>query len=71
MGNNNKWYNIELPYNNDNAINKVHDFKKWLVKNNYKYEASISGTYNHIEILLSINDLSKVNNALDAMVWEG
>jgi hypothetical protein len=71
MGNNKKWYNIELPYNNDSAINKVHDFKKWLVKNNYKYESSISGTYNHIEILLSINDLSKVNNALDAMMWEG
>ena len=64
-----KWYNVELPYNTKDAIKKADNFKNWLKENGYKYEPSSCYNMVHIEILASENDLDKINNALDMIVW--
>ena len=64
-----KGYNVELPYNTEDAIKKADNFKLWLKENGYKYEPSACFNMVHIEILASENDLDKINNALDEIVW--
>ena len=64
-----KYYNIEIAYNTRAMIDRVNDFRTWLYDNNIKHETSATGTFVHFEILLSDNEVEKVNNALDDIVW--
>ena len=67
-----KYYNVEIAYNTREMIDRVDDFRAWLYDNNIKHEISAAGTFVHFvhfEILLSDNEVEKVNNALDNIVW--
>ena len=64
-----KYYNIELAYNTREMINRVNDFRTWLYDNNIKHETSSVGDFVHFEILLSEDEVARVNNALDDIVW--
>ena len=64
-----KYYNIELAYNTRTMIGRVNDFRTWLYDNNIKHETSSAGDFVHFEILLSSDEVVKVNNALDNIVW--
>ena len=64
-----KYYNIELAYNTRETIDRVNNFKTWLYDNNIKHETSSAGDFVHFEILLSGDEVAKVNNALDDIVW--
>lgn len=64
-----KYYNVEIAYNTREMINRVDDFRMWLYDNNIKHETSAAGAFIHFEILLSSEEVAKVNNALDDIVW--
>ena len=64
-----KWYNVEIPYNTREAIKRADNFKFWLSENGFKCEPSACFEGVHFEILASENDLPKINNALDKIVW--
>ena len=64
-----KYYNIEIAYNTREMINRVDNFRTWLYDNNIKHETSAAGDSVHFEILLSEDEVAKVNNALDNIVW--
>ena len=64
-----KYYNIEIAYNTRTMIDRVDNFRTWLYDNNIKHETSSVGAFVHFEILLSDNEVEKVNNALDSIVW--
>ena len=64
-----KYYNIEIAYNTREMINRVNDFRTWLYDNNIKHETSSAGDFVHFEILLSSDEIEKVNNTLDDIVW--
>ena len=64
-----KYYNIEIAYNTREMINRVDNFRTWLYDNNIKHETSAAGDSVHFEILLSDNEVTRVNNALDDIVW--
>ena len=64
-----KYYNIEIAYNTREMIDRVNNFRMWLYNNNIKHEVSAAGTFVHFEILLSDNEVEKVNKALDDIVW--
>ena len=64
-----KYYNIEIAYNTREIINRVNNFRMWLYDNNIKHEISAADDFIHFEILLSSDEIAKVNNALDAIVW--
>ena len=64
-----KYYNVEIAYNTREMINRVNNFRTWLYDNNIKHEISAAGTFVHFEILLSKEEVAKVNNALDVIVW--
>lgn len=64
-----KYYNVEIAYNTREMINRVDDFRMWLYDNNIKHEISSVDTFVHFEILLSKEEVEKVNNALDDIVW--
>ena len=64
-----KYYNVEIAYNTREMIDRVNNFKTWLDNNNIKHETSSAGDFVHFEILLSEDEVEKVNNALDDIVW--
>ena len=64
-----KYYNIEIAYNTKEMIDRVNNFRTWLYDNNIKHETSAAGAFVHFEILLSDNEVKKVNKALDDIVW--
>lgn len=64
-----KYYNIEIAYNTREMISRVDNFRTWLYDNNIKHETSAVDTFVHFEILLSSDEVEKVNNALDNIVW--
>lgn len=64
-----KYYNVEIAYNTREMIDRVDDFRMWLYDNNIKHETSSVGDFVHFEILLLSNEVEKVNNALDDIVW--
>ena len=64
-----KYYNVEIAYNTREMINRVDDFRMWLYDNDIKHETSSAGEFVHFEILLSEEEVTKVNNALDNIVW--
>ena len=64
-----KYYNIELAYNTREAIDRVNNFRTWLYDNDIKHETSAAGDFVHFEILLSADEVARVNNALDDIVW--
>ena len=64
-----KYYNIEIAYNTKTMIDRVNDFRTWLYDNNIKHEISAAGAFVHFEILLSKEEVAKVNKALDNIVW--
>ena len=64
-----KYYNVEIAYNTREMINRVDNFRMWLYDNNIKHEISAVGDFVHFEILLSNNEVEKVNKALDDIVW--
>lgn len=64
-----KYYNIEIAYNTREMIDRVNDFRAWLYDNNIKHETSSAGDFVHFEILLSEEEVEKVNKALDNIVW--
>ena len=64
-----KYYNVELAYNTRTMIDRVNNFKTWLDNNNIKHETSAAGEFVHFEILLSVDEVEKVNTALDNIVW--
>ena len=64
-----KYYNVEIAYNTREMINRVDNFKAWLYDNDIKHETSAAGAFVHFEILLSSDEVEKVNNALDTIVW--
>ena len=64
-----KYYNVEIAYNTREMIDRVNNFKTWLYDNNIKHETSAAGDFVHFEILLSGDEVAKVNNALDNIVW--
>ena len=64
-----KYYNIEIAYNTRTMIDRVNDFRAWLYDNDIKHETSSAGDFVHFEILLSNDEVKKVNNALDTIVW--
>ena len=64
-----KYYNVEIAYNTREMIDRVNNFRAWLYDNNIKYETSAAGAFVHFEILLSKEEVAKVNNALDNIVW--
>ena len=64
-----KYYNIEIAYNTRTMIDRVNEFRAWLYDNNIKHETSAAGDFVHFEILLSSDEVERVNNALDTIVW--
>ena len=64
-----KYYNIEIAYNTRTMIDRVNNFRTWLYDNNIKHETSAAGDFVHFEILLSEDEVARVNNALDDIVW--
>ena len=64
-----KYYNVEIAYNTREMIGRVNNFRAWLYDNNIKHEISSAGDFVHFEILLSSDEVAKVNNALDTIVW--
>ena len=64
-----KYYNVEIAYNTREMIDRVNNFRTWLYDNNIKHEISSVGDFVHFEILLSKEEVAKVNNALDDIVW--
>ena len=64
-----KYYNVEIAYNTREMIDRVDNFREWLYDNNIKHEISSVGDFVHFEILLSSDEVEKVNNALDTIVW--
>ena len=67
-----KYYNVEIAYNTREMIDRVDNFREWLYDNDIKHEISSAGTFVHFvhfEILLSEDEVEKVNNALDVIVW--
>ena len=64
-----KYYNIEIAYNTREMIDRVNNFRTWLYGNDIKHETSSAGDFVHFEILLSDDEVTKVNNALDNIVW--
>ena len=64
-----KYYNIEIAYNTREMINRVDNLRTWLYDNNIKHETSAVGDFVHFEILLSEDEVARVNNALDDIVW--
>ena len=64
-----KYYNVEIAYNTREMIDRVDDFRMWLYDNDIKHEISSAGAFVHFEILLSSDEVAKVNNALDDIVW--
>ena len=64
-----KYYNIEIAYNTREMINRVDNFRTWLYDNDIKHETSAAGDFVHFEILLWEDEVAKVNNALDNIVW--
>ena len=64
-----KYYNVEIAYNTREMINRVDAFRMWLYDNNIKHATSSAGDYVHFEILLSSDEVERVNNALDTIVW--
>lgn len=64
-----KYYNIELAYNTRTMIDRINTFRAWLYDNNIKHETSSAGDFVHFEIFLSADEVEKVNNALDNIVW--
>ena len=64
-----KYYNIEIAYNTREMIDRVNNFRAWLYDNDIKHETSAAGDFIHFEILLSEDEVAKVNNALDVIVW--
>ena len=64
-----KYYNVEIAYNTREMIDRVNTFRMWLYDNNIKHEISGAGDFVHFEILLSNEEVAKVNNALDVIVW--
>ena len=64
-----KYYNVEIACNTREMINRVNDFRTWLYDNNIKHETSAADDFIHFEILLSSDEIAKVNNALDNIVW--
>ena len=64
-----KYYNVEIAYNTREMIGRADDFKMWLYANNIKHETGAAGNFVHFEILLSDNEVEKVNTALDTIVW--
>ena len=64
-----KYYNIEIAYNTRTIIDRVNTFRTWLYDNDIKHETSAVGDFVHFEILLSDDEVAKVNNALDNIVW--
>ena len=64
-----KYYNIEIAYNTREMINRVDNFRTWLYDNNIKHETSAVGDFVHFEILLSEDEVARVNNELDDIVW--
>ena len=64
-----KYYNIEIAYNTREMINRVDAFRTWLYDSDIKHETSSAGDFVHFEILLSEDEVEKVNKALDDIVW--
>ena len=64
-----KYYNVEIAYNTRTMIDRVNEFRAWLYDNNIKHETSSVGAFVHFEILLSSDEVEKVNAALDDIVW--
>ena len=64
-----KYYNVEIAYNTRSMIDRVNNFKTWLYDNDIKHETSAAGSFVHFEILLSEDEVAKVNDALDDIVW--
>lgn len=64
-----KYYNVEIAYNTRETIDRVNSFRTWLYNNNIKHETSAAGDFVHFEILLSEEEVEKVNKALDNIVW--
>ena len=64
-----KYYNVEIAYNTREMIDRVDNLRMWLYDNNIKHETSSVGDFVHFEILLASNEVEKVNNALDDIVW--
>ena len=64
-----KYYNVELAYNTREMIDRVNNFRTWLYDNDIKHETSAAGSFVHFEILLSVDEVQDVNNALDDIVW--
>lgn len=64
-----KYYNVEIAYNTREMIDRVDNFRMWLYDNDIKHEISSVDTFVHFEILLSSDEVNKVNNALDVIVW--
>lgn len=64
-----KWYNVEIPYNTVESINRADNFGNWLHENNFEFEPSACYNMVHFEILMNPEDVQKVNNALDKIVW--
>ena len=64
-----KYYNVEIAYNTREMIDRVNNFRAWLYDNVIKHETSSAGEFVHFEIFLSADEVAKVNNALDDIVW--
>ena len=67
-----KYYNVEIAYNTREMIDRVNNFRMWLYDNNIRHEISAVGDFVHFvhfEILLSSDEVERVNNALDNIVW--
>lgn len=64
-----KWYNVEIPYNTREYINRTNAFREWLVNHHFKHETSGAGEYVHFEVYASESMVSMINQALDTLVW--
>lgn len=63
------WYNVEIPFDSAQAIDKANAFKLWLRENGIRFEASGCHPKLHFEIYAHEEQLNAINNALDEIVW--
>lgn len=64
-----KWYNVEIPYNTKEYINRTNAFRAWLINHNVKHEICGADEYAHFEVYANEKMVSMINQALDTLVW--
>lgn len=64
-----RWYNIEIPYNTREMMRRAENLKECLDTLGYKAETSAAGDHVHFEILASASNAELLNKIIDRVVF--